>query len=68
MCESTALGAAIAAGLAVGLWKDLESAAAAIQDDIVTFSPQITPEARLARYELWNRAVRRSAGWLERDD
>jgi len=62
--ETTALGAAFAAGLATGVWKDL--------DEIQKFwkvSETYTPQMKSAeRQELWNgwkKAVDRSLGWVE---
>ena len=60
--ESTALGAAYLAGLAVGFWKDLEELKGIWQVDR-TFVPQITREKRDHMVQGWNRAVIRSFDW-----
>lgn len=64
MAESTALGAAIAAGLAVGAWKDLEDVKSKRKLDLTVFNPTISPEERTRRAERWHRAVDKSAGWV----
>ena len=59
--ETTALGAAYLAGLAVGFWKTDLEASAATRDR--RFEPQMkAPHARLLR-NRWNEAVARSKNW-----
>ena len=59
--ETTALGAAYLAGLAVGFWKTDLDASAATRDR--RFEPQMkAPHARLLR-NRWNEAVARSKNW-----
>lgn len=63
--ETTAMGAAYLAGLAVGYWKDLNE----IQRNWAvdrTFRPQISPDARSKRIRGWKKAVNCAKGW-ERD-
>lgn len=60
--ETTALGAAYLAGLAVGYWKSLEDIEANRKVERV-FGPQIGPDERGKRYSEWQRAVERSRGW-----
>jgi glycerol kinase len=62
--ETTALGAAYAAGLAVGYWKN--------RDDLVSnweidkrWKPQMSKEKRAALFASWERAVGRSLDWIE---
>jgi glycerol kinase len=60
--ETTALGAAYLAGLAVGYWRDeAEIAANWVLDR--AFAPQMTPADRDRRYALWKKAVERSLDW-----
>ena len=60
--ETTALGAAYLAGLAVGYWKSLEDVGGNWQVDR-TFNPQ-RPASEVAGYrERWKEAVKRSSGW-----
>ncbi|MBI4517375.1 MAG: glycerol kinase GlpK [Deltaproteobacteria bacterium] len=54
--ETTALGAALLAGLGVGLWKDARALERVRQTDRV-FKPKMKPEAREALYQGWRRAV-----------
>jgi glycerol kinase len=60
--ETTALGAAYAAGLAVGYWQDT--------DDLArnwhitqTWTPAITQERRASLIASWHKAVTRSFDW-----
>ncbi|MEV0649850.1 glycerol kinase GlpK [Phytomonospora sp. NPDC050363] len=57
--ETTALGAAYAAGLAVGLWPDLDTLRAQWRAD-VTWRPERDRDRDYAR---WLKAVKRSMGW-----
>ncbi|MBN8414290.1 glycerol kinase GlpK [Halomonas cupida] len=63
--ESTALGAAYLAGIAVGHWS-LEQLAHS-GDIERTFCPAMAEEERERRYKGWKKAVRRTMNW-ERDD
>jgi glycerol kinase len=62
--ETTALGAAYLAGLAVGFWGGLDDLRAMRQQDI-RFEPKMTKEEVTARRSRWQRAVERSKGWTE---
>jgi len=62
VAETTALGAAYLAGLAVGCWKDLEQLRGNWQLD-KAFEPRMEEPARAARMGLWRRAVERSRDW-----
>ena len=62
VAETTALGAAYLAGLAVGYWKDLADVAQNWALDR-EFKPQMTPSERTSRYAKWQDAVQRSLGW-----
>ena len=64
--ETTALGAAYLAGLAVGFWSG--------QDELRSlwqvgrrFEPDMTQDDRQARMHTWKRAVERSQGWAAHD-
>jgi glycerol kinase len=54
--ETTALGAALLAGLGVGLWKSSTTLQRVRQRDRV-FKPKMKPEQREALYQGWRRAV-----------
>ncbi|MFQ5880428.1 MAG: FGGY family carbohydrate kinase, partial [Dehalococcoidia bacterium] len=62
--ETTALGAAYLAGLAVGFWKGLDDLARNWQAD-KRFSPQMPADRREALYQGWQRAVGRAKGWAQ---
>ncbi len=62
--ESTAMGAAYLAGLAVGYWSDREEIRSNWQIDR-EFRPGITEEERQSRIAGWKRAVACSHGWAK---
>lgn len=64
--ETTALGAAYAAGLAVGLWKDREELRSHWQED-VRFEPQMDATEVARRYRQWKKAVGKSIDWVDED-
>ena len=65
--ETTALGAAYLAGLAVGLWKNQTDIARQWQVD-KTFKPAIKPAARNQITRGWQKALGRAKGWEDRAD
>ena len=62
VAETTSLGAAYAAGLAVGFWNDLDNLTANWQIDC-RWTPQVPDEARAAGYAGWKKAVTRTFDW-----
>ena len=60
--ETTAMGSAYLAGLAVGYWKDKEEVRKNWAIDR-TFEPQISDEKREEMVNGWDKAVKRSYGW-----
>ena len=64
LTETTALGAAYLAGLAVGYWKSREELESNWQLDR-EFTPQMPPAEKERRYSRWKRAVERSRDWAE---
>jgi glycerol kinase len=60
--ETTALGAACLAGIAVGFWKGLDEVRSRWQIDRV-FEPVMDGEKREALLSGWNKAVGRSRDW-----
>jgi glycerol kinase len=62
VAETTALGAAYLAGLAVGYWTDLSDIARNWALD-KEFAPQMPAAERDARYARWQEAVRRTLAW-----
>jgi glycerol kinase len=64
VAETTSLGAAFAAGLASGVWPDLEELRAAWRAER-TWEPALAAQAREARRAEWRKALERSLGWVE---
>ncbi len=62
--ETTALGAAYLAGLAVGFWRTLDDVRANWQVDR-TFAPHLSADEAAHRRRRWAEAVRRSRDWEE---
>ncbi len=62
--ETTALGAAYLAGLAVGFWTTMDEIEA-IREVSKVFEPQMPKEERDTLYEGWKRAVERAKEWVE---
>lgn len=64
--ETTAMGAAYLAGLAVGYWANKEDVMKNWAIDRI-FNPKIEEEERKERIKGWNRAVKCSYGWAKED-
>ena len=64
--ETTAMGAAYLAGLAVGYWKNKEDVRTNWQIDR-TFEPLAAPEEVQRKMKGWERAVRQAYGWAKED-
>ena len=64
MKETTALGAAYAAGLAVGFYRNLDDLRANWAIDH-TWHPNLDEHSREEMYRLWKKAVARSFDWLD---
>ncbi|MCK8060770.1 MULTISPECIES: glycerol kinase GlpK [unclassified Fusibacter] len=65
--ETTALGAAYLAGLAVGFWSSREEIAMNWSME-TQFTQNITEASRAKLYKGWKRAVERSRAWEEKED
>ncbi len=65
MRETTALGAAIAAGLAVGVWDGIDELKAVNMEGSTTFKPAISKEESSTRFARWEKAVEMSKGWAQ---
>jgi len=65
MRETTALGAAIAAGFAVGVWKEFDELKEINQKDRMIFQPNISKEEGDKMFKKWGRAVEMCRGWLD---
>lgn len=64
MRETTALGAAIAAGLAVGLWRNFAELRDINRSGGAVFEPQITRQESASKFGEWEKAVRMCRGWI----
>lgn len=65
--ETTAMGAAYLAGLAVGYWKDKEEVVKNWAIDKV-FTPEIEEERRQKKIKGWEKAVKYAYGWAKDED
>jgi glycerol kinase len=64
VAETTALGAAYAAGLAVGFWKNVEDLRANWAKD-KEWKPKMDSALRDKEYKSWKKAVTRTFDWVE---
>ncbi|UCD98456.1 MAG: glycerol kinase GlpK [Chloroflexota bacterium] len=64
LSETTALGAAYAAGLAVGFWNNVNELRANWNQDKF-WQPQMDSETRQALFNNWKKAVTRTFNWIE---
>lgn len=62
--ETTALGAAYAAGLSVGIYHDLNELANQWKEE-KRWEPTMSKEDREAKVKFWNKAVERTLNWTE---
>ena len=67
MVETTAFGAAFLAGLAAGVWRSPEQIQQLRLSDRV-FEPKMDPTEALRLHQTWQKAVQRSAQWVEPED
>ncbi|QKW05643.1 glycerol kinase GlpK [Streptomyces sp. NA04227] len=64
VAETTCLGAAYAAGLAVGFWPDTDALRANWRR-AAEWTPRMDAETREGEYKNWLKAVQRTMGWLD---
>jgi glycerol kinase len=67
VAETTCLGAAYAAGLAVGYWPDTASLRKQWRKS-AEWKPTMPKAQREAGYRKWKKAVERTMGWIDDDD
>jgi glycerol kinase len=67
VAETTALGAAYAAGLAVGFWAEQEDLRENWQED-KRWTPAMDQSQREVEYRHWKKAVTKSFDWVEKED
>ncbi|CAN8072420.1 unnamed protein product [Agarophyton chilense] len=65
--ETTAMGAAFAAGHEIGMYESLEEFRRTRRTDM-SFKPRISEEERSGKINRWNQAVERSFGWVKTPD
>jgi glycerol kinase len=61
--ESSVLGSAFLAGLGTGYWETMDEIQALVRPDR-QFEPHLSAEQREQLYHGWQKAIRRSIGWL----
>ncbi|CCE75753.1 glycerol kinase GlpK [Clavibacter nebraskensis] len=66
VAETTALGAAYAAGLATGFWKDLDDLRSNWQEDS-RWTPDMDDAERERQLRLWKKAVTKTFDWVDDD-
>ena len=62
--ETTALGAAYAAGLAVGFWADIAELTTQWMESL-HWKPSVNDQLRTSGYEQWKKALTRTLNWVE---
>jgi glycerol kinase len=67
VAETVSLGAAYAAGIAVGFWPDLD-ALRSNWHKAAQWLPQMDPDVRARGYRKWRKAVAMTKGWMDEDD
>ncbi|ROW03345.1 hypothetical protein VSDG_01453 [Cytospora chrysosperma] len=65
MRETTALGAAIAAGFATGVWANQEELSQVNRKNRKLFEPSISKEQSAKMFKKWEQAVEMSRGWVQ---
>jgi glycerol kinase len=68
MRETTALGAAIAAGFAVDIWKEFDELKKLNMEDRTIFEAKLDAKKSLKMFEKWEQAVEMSRGWSNEED
>lgn len=67
MRETTALGAAIAAGLATGVWRELDDLRQVNRNGRRVFYPQMDRARAEKLFRKWEQAVEMSRGWMKEE-
>jgi glycerol kinase len=68
MHETTALGAAIAAGFAIDVWREFSELKNMNRANRTTFEPHISAAHSAKMYKQWTKAVEMSRGWTDPND
>ncbi|KUJ13576.1 putative glycerol kinase [Mollisia scopiformis] len=65
MLETTALGAAIAAGFAIGVWQNFEELKNVNTAGVTIFKPKISAQEKDKKFARWEKAVEMCRGWAD---
>lgn len=65
MHETTALGAAIAAGFAIDIWKEFDELKEMNRANRTSFEPALPANQSARMYKQWTKAVEMASGWVE---
>jgi glycerol kinase len=65
MHETTALGAAIAAGFAIDIWTTFDELKHMNRANRTTFEPVLSPQESAKMNKQWSKAVQMCRGWLD---
>ena len=65
MRETTALGAAIAAGFAVKVWSSFDQLKEINSEGREFFKPQVSQKQSEKMYKKWTKAVEMCRGWMD---
>jgi glycerol kinase len=68
MRETTSLGAAIAAGFAIEIWKEFDELKEINKKDRKIFEPAMSKADSAKLFGRWTRAVQMCRGWVDEDD
>lgn len=68
MHQTTALGAAIAAGFAIDIWSTFDELKHMNRANRTVFKPTISEAASARMYKKWTKAVQMCRGWLDPDE
>jgi len=68
MRETTVLGAAVAAGFAIGVWKEFSELKKINQNGRTWFKPAISKQESKKMYKMWAKAVEMCKGWVENEE
>ncbi len=68
MRETTALGAAIAAGFASGVWKTFDELKEVNTAGQTTFEPKMQEKESARMFQRWEKAVKMSKGWVASEE
>jgi len=63
MLETTALSAAIAAGLRIGVWKCVDELFNVNETGLTRFVPEMSSPERDKKFTRWEKAVKMCRGW-----